>query len=92
MGMTPGDEIPGGSHSTAGERLTGLGLILLGLLGFGVVYLLWLYAPASMPAPPGIPRNLLPLASPLNCLLPITAVGSSLLVLLGLKRLILPDD
>jgi hypothetical protein len=59
-----------------------------GVLGFGLVYLLWQYAPASMPAPPGLPRGLLPIASPLNCFLPITAIGSSLLVLIGLKRLI----
>ena len=85
--MTPPDE-PRGGHSSAGDRLIGLGLILVGLLGFGVVYLLWQYAPATMPAPPGLPRGLLPIASPLNCFLPITAIGSSLLVLIGLKRLI----
>jgi hypothetical protein len=85
--MIPSDEPRGGSGS-GGDRLIGLGIILVGLLGFGVVYLLWQYAPAAMPAPPGLPRGLLPLASPLNCMLPITAIGSSLLVLIGLKRLI----
>ena len=85
--MTPSDRPTGGS-SSAGDRLRGLGLILLGVLGFGVVYLLWLFAPAAMPVPPGLPRNLLPLASPLNCILPITAIGASLLVLIGLKQLI----
>ncbi len=85
--MIPPDE-PHGVSATAGDRLIGLGLIVVGVLGFGLVYLLWQYAPASMPAPPGLPRGLLPIASPLNCFLPITAIGSSLLVLVGLKRLI----
>jgi len=89
--MKPGGELPGWDRANAGERLTGAGLILLGLIGFGAVYLLWQYAPASMPVPAGMPRTLLPLASPLNCVLPITAIGASLLVLVGLKRLILPD-
>ena len=54
-----------------------------------MVYLLWLFAPAAMPAPPGLPRNLLPLASPLNCILPVTVIGSGFLILIGLRKLIL---
>ena len=73
------------------ERLIGLALIVGGMIGFGVVYVLWLYAPAAMPAPPGLPRNLLPLTSPLNCMLPVTVIGSSLLVLIGLKKLALGE-
>ena len=85
--MTPPDE-PRREYSSAGDRLIGLGMIVGGLIGFGLVYLMWQFAPAAMPAPAGLPRGLLPLASPLNCILPITAVGSSLLVTIGLKRLI----
>lgn len=85
--MTPPNQSGDGYRPEVGDRLIGLGLILAGLIGFGAVYLMWHFAPASMPVPPGLPRNLLPLASPLNCILPITAVGSSLLVLIGLKRL-----
>jgi hypothetical protein len=44
-----------------------------------------------MPVPPGLPRDLLPIASPLNCVLPIVAIGSSLLVLFGLKRLVIGE-
>ena len=88
-GMVPRDEPP--SQSGAQERLIGLGLIVGGVLGFSVVYLMWAYAPAAMPAPPGIPRNLLPIASPLNCILPVTAVGSSALVLFGLRKLIVGE-
>jgi hypothetical protein len=89
--MTPRDDPPGGFRASLGDRLIGLALILGGLLGFGAVYLLWLYAPASMPAPPGLPRSVLPIASPMSCLLPITAIGSSLLVLIGLKRLVVGE-
>ena len=89
--MTPGDPPPGGRQLNAEERLIGVALILGGVVGFGLVYLMWMFAPASMPVPPGLPRNLLPIASPLNCILPITAIGSSLLVLIGLRRLIFPE-
>jgi hypothetical protein len=81
-------------HSISGavqERLIGLAMIVGGIGGFGLVYLLWLYAPTAVPAPPGLPRNLLPLTSPLNCILPVTLIGSSLLVLIGLRKLILAD-
>jgi hypothetical protein len=89
--MLPRDERPGGLSGSAQERLLGLGLIVCGLAGFGVVYLLWRYAPASMPTPPGLPSNLLPLASPINCVLPVSLVTSSLLVLIGFRKLILGD-
>ena len=89
--MIPGDQPPSSFRDTLGDRLIGLAMIVGGLLGFGLVYLLWLYAPAQMPVPPGLPRNLLPIVSPLNCVLPATGVGSALLVLMGLKRMILPE-
>jgi hypothetical protein len=89
--MPPLDEPNEGLSGGAQERLIGLVLVLGGVAGFGVVYLLWLYAPAAMPAPPGLPRTLLPLVSPLNCVLPVTVLGSSLLVLIGLRKLILAD-
>lgn len=89
--MAPNDDRLDGLSGSAQERLIGLLLIVGGIVGFGVVYLLWLFAPAAIPAPPGLPRNLLPLTSPLNCMLPVTAIGSSLLVLLGLRKLIVGD-
>ena len=73
------------------ERLVGLGLILGGLVAFAGVYVLWLIAPAAIPAPPGIPRDLLPLTSPVNCILPISAIGASALVLIGLRKLIMGE-
>jgi hypothetical protein len=89
--MPPHDDRPGGLSGSAQERLLGLGLIVCGIAGFGVIYLMWRYAPASMPTPPGLPRNLLPLVSPLNCILPVSLVTSSLLVLIGFRKLILGD-
>ena len=73
------------------ERLVGLGLILGGLLAFAAVYVLWLLTPAAIPAPPGIPRDLLPLTSPVNCILPISAIGASALVLIGLRKTIMGE-
>jgi hypothetical protein len=89
--MAPNDDPSEGLSGSAQERLIGLLLILGGMAGFGIVYLLWLYAPGAMPAPPGLPRNLLPLVSPLNCILPVTVIGSGLLVLFGLKKLVVGD-
>jgi hypothetical protein len=89
--MALNDDESRGLSGSAQERLIGLLLILGGVVGFGIVYLMWLFAPASMPVPPGLPRNLLPLVSPLNCILPLTVVGSGLLVLIGSKKLIVGD-
>jgi hypothetical protein len=87
--MAPNDDRFDGLSDSAQERLIGLLLIVGGVVGFGVEYLLWLFAPAAMPAPPGLPRNLLPLISPLNCILPVMAIGSVFLILIGLRKLIL---
>ena len=86
--MIPPEQPSDSFQESLGERLIGLALILGGVIGFGIVFLMWRFAPASMPVPPGLPRDLLPIVSPLNCILPIVAIGSSLLVLIGLKRLV----
>jgi hypothetical protein len=84
--MVPPDEP---RSDAAQERLIGLALIACGVLGFGVTFLLWRYAPAAMPVPPGLPRTMLPLLSPLTCMLPFAVLGASLLILVGLRKLIL---
>jgi hypothetical protein len=89
--MARHDEPSPSFRDTLEDRLTGLGLIVGGLIGFGIVYLMWSVAPTSMPVPPGMPSNLLPLASPLNCVLPVVAIGSCFLVLLGLRKLLFPE-
>jgi hypothetical protein len=77
-----------------GERLVGLALIGVGFAGFGLVALLSWMEPLMMsrpPLPPGMRPDLVPTLSPFNCLLPLTAIGSAALVLIGLRRLVLPD-
>ncbi len=75
-------------------RLSGLALIVLGFVGFGLIYLLWsigaTLAPRP-PLPPGMRPDLVPVISPFNCILPLAAIASSLLVLEGLRRTILPE-
>ena len=76
-------------------RLVGLGLILLGFVGLGLVYLFSTIGAAMAPQPPlppGMRPDLVPnVVSPFACVLPLTAVGSGLLVLEGLRRILFPD-
>ena len=75
-------------------RLVGVGLIALGLISGGVIYGLWLLDQAiglRPPVPPGLPTGMSPAMSPLACLVPVGAVGSTLLVLEGLRRVIFPE-
>ena len=75
-------------------RLVGLGLIVLGVASAGVLYGLWLLDQAfglRPPAPPGLPPGLSPVLSPLSCLLPVGAIGSVLLVVEGLRRVVFPE-
>jgi hypothetical protein len=74
-----------------GERLVGLGLIALGMIGFGLLYLFWRIGPLMPAAPPGMPSGLMPMLSPIACMVPVIGLGSCGLVLLGLKRLIFPE-
>jgi hypothetical protein len=71
------------------ERLVGLGLILFGVLGFGLVYLMWKFGPLLSPTAPGLPK--FPILTPISCLVPVTAIGSCGLVLVGLRRLLFPE-
>jgi hypothetical protein len=89
--MIPESNLPGPGESRMGDRLIGLALMLLSLLGFGLVYLLWLVGPLTPPAPRGLPPGLLPMLSPLACLVPAAAIGCCALFLLGLRRLLFPD-
>ena len=77
-----------------GARLAGLGLIVLGFVGMGLVYLIWTFgaAPAFRPPlPPGVRADLVPIVSPFTCIVPLVAVASALLVLEGLRRLVSPE-
>ena len=75
-------------------RLAGLGLIVLGFVGMGLVYLISTFgaAPAFRPPlPPGIRADLVPIISPFACIAPLAAIASALLVLEGLRRLVFPE-
>ena len=75
-------------------RLVGLGVIALGLIGGSIVYGLWLLDQAyglRAPTPPGFPAGLSPVISPLSCIVPLGAIGSTLRVLEGVRRVISPD-
>lgn len=87
--MTPRDELPHSARvGDAEERLAGCGLILGGLVGMGIAVLFWQFGQTTLAAPPGMPTGFMPMASPLACMIPIMAVMSSGLVLLGLRKLI----
>ena len=63
----------------------------LGVAGFDLIYLFWTIGPLMPASPPGMPRGLMPIFSPISCLVPGIAIGSSGLVLIGLRRLLFPD-
>ena len=76
------------------DRLQGLLLILAGCISLVLLthvqhYLAPLLQP---PAPPGVPVALLPASSPFACLLPMIGLGSVGLGLLGIKKLLWPED
>ncbi|HYU18193.1 MAG TPA: hypothetical protein VEQ11_05805 [Chloroflexota bacterium] len=73
------------------ERLVGLALVALGVAGFGLAYLLWSKDPIQPPLPPGMRPDLVPILSPLGCVVPMAGIASALLVLEGLRRAILPE-
>jgi hypothetical protein len=79
------------------ERLQGLGLLILGCLGLLAVY--WVYqnggqlpgAPPPPPAPPGLRGiTVTPIISATNCMMPLLTIGSTGLILVGLRRIFDP--
>ncbi|MCC7369572.1 MAG: hypothetical protein IT306_14180 [Chloroflexi bacterium] len=87
--MTPRDEPPPGyQRANLEERLTGCGLIVGGLVGMGVAFLVWQFGALTLFTPPGLPAGFTPIASPLACMVPLMAVLSAGLALLGLRKLL----
>jgi hypothetical protein len=74
-----------------GDRLLGLLLMLGSLVGFGLVYLVWLVGPLTPPAPRGLPPGLMPMLNPIACLVPAGALGCCALFAIGLRRLLFPE-
>jgi hypothetical protein len=75
------------------ERLTGLGVALLGVVGLTVMYLIATgVLPAGLP-PPAPPPGVLvqvPLPNAMGCVLPLMAIGSVALIVVGFRRAIDP--
>jgi hypothetical protein len=75
------------------ERLQGLGVIVLGLVGLAVVYGIYTgILPSGLPPPPQ-PRGVLvqvPVFNAAACFMPLMAIGSVGLIIVGFRRLLDP--
>jgi hypothetical protein len=75
------------------ERLQGLGVVVLGLIGLLVVYGIYTgFLPSGLPAPPQ-PKGLLVPVPAFNaawCFMPLLLIGSVALVLVGFRRVLDP--
>jgi hypothetical protein len=75
------------------ERLQGVGVIVLGLVGLLVVYGTYTgVLPSGLPAPPQ-PRGVLvqvPVLNAAACFMPLLAIGSVGLIVVGFRRVIDP--
>ena len=75
------------------ERLQGLGVIVLGLVGLLVVYGIYTgFLPSGLPPPPQMPGVLIqvPVVNAAAFFLPIIAVMSVVLIGVGFKRVVDP--
>jgi hypothetical protein len=76
------------------ERLQGLGAMLLGLVGLLVVYGIFSgLLPFGLPSPPPPPRGILvpvPVVNAAACVMPLMAIGSVGLIVVGFRRVLDP--
>jgi hypothetical protein len=75
------------------ERLQGLGVIVLGLVGLGVVYGVYTgLLPSGLPPPPQPPGVLVqvPVYNATACFMPLIALSSVALIVVGLRRVLDP--
>ncbi len=90
--MRPGDELPPGyGRAVFEERLKGCGLIVGGLVGMGVAILFWKFGLTTLLMPQNVPAGFTPISSPVACMVPLMAVLSAGLVLVGLRKLLTGD-
>jgi len=91
----PRDRYPAGYRPgwQLGERLQGLGVIVLGLVGLAVVYGISTgVLPSGLPPPPqpsGVHVQL-PVINSAACFTPLMAIGSVGLIVVGFRRLLDP--
>lgn len=77
------------------QRLTGLALMLAGMLSLAAVSWAWQHGwlqPVHPPPPPGLRPDLLPIISPLSCIYPFLVLGAVGLFVVGLKQFLSPQD
>jgi hypothetical protein len=76
------------------ERLQGLGVVLLGLVGLLVVYgIATGFLPSGLPPPPAPPPGVLislPAINAAACFTPLMAIGSVALIVVGFRRVVDP--
>jgi hypothetical protein len=75
------------------ERLQGLGAMILGIVGLTVAYLIFTgVLPAGLPPPQPPPGVLVqvPVFNANQCLVPLTAIGSVALIVVGFRRALDP--
>ncbi len=76
------------------DRLQGLGAMVLGLVGLLVVYGIFSgVLPAGLPPPPPPPPGVLvqlPVVNAAACVMPLLAIGSVALIVVGARRVIDP--
>jgi hypothetical protein len=75
------------------ERLQGLGVIVLGLVGLGVVYGIYTgLLPSGLPPPPKPPGVLVqvPVYNATACFMPLMAISSCALIVVGFRRVFDP--
>jgi hypothetical protein len=74
--------------------LQGLGAVVLGLVGLLVVYGIYTgFLPSGMPPPPAPPPGVMvqvPMLNGVACLMPLMAIGSVALIVVGLRRVVDP--
>jgi hypothetical protein len=77
-----------------GERLQGLGAVLLGLVGLLVVYGIYTgFLPSGLPPPPPPPPGVLvqvPVINAAACFSPLMTIGSVALIFVGFRRVLDP--
>lgn len=75
------------------ERLQGLGVVALGIIGMAVVYGIYTgILPSGLPPPPQ-PRGILvqvPAFNAVACFMPLMAIGSVGLIIVGFRRFLDP--
>jgi hypothetical protein len=73
------------------ERLLGLGVVALGLIGLAVIYAMSTgQLPVGIPPPSPPPGVMVPLFNPAVCLIPVMGLGSVALIVVGFRRVLDP--